>query len=437
MRTAEKAFCSICLIILLFFFCAVVMRIFSWHLPGKNGGEFEQASASAEIDWPALYPFSDDATAQDSSSEQSESLAERVVNKIRSIEGSVESYTTNYLIGYQKITELSKSYEESMRWNYVAYSEYNGIVETSDGYLTSLKPKEATQRCSDAVTSFSNYCDKKGIEFMYVNAPAKVCAVTDTDISGVTDFSNQNADIFLDTLNSNGIDRLDLREQLHNQGYDHHSLFYKTDHHWLPETGLWASGEIASFLKSEYGSDIDLSKLDPDQYTAEVYPKWFLGSEGKKVTLAVAEPEDFKMLYPEFETLIHYEVKSKDIESDGDFSITYDMGCVTVKDYYNKNPYAAYIHADQPLEKIENKMVDNDYHVLIVHDSFGNCVVPFLAMGIHKVDSIDLRYFNGSLHTYIEKEKPDAVIVMYPSGALGEKTAATDAGTIGDVFDFR
>ena len=92
----------------------------------------------------------------------------------------------------------------------------------------------------------------------------------------------------------------------------------------------------------------------------------------------------------------------------------------------------AYIYGDQPLERIENKMVDNGKHVLIIHDSFGNCVVPFLAMGIQYVDSLDLRHFNGSLHNYIEKEKPDMVIVLYNADMLQGPTVKRDG-----VFDFR
>ena len=152
---------------------------------------------------------------------------------------------------------------------------------------------------------------------------------------------------------------------------------------------------------------------------------------GKKVTLSRAHPEDFTLLYPENETLLHYEVKSEGFDSDGDFSILYDMDCLREKNYY-QDPYLAYIYGNQPLERIENKLVDNGYHILVIRDYFGNCVIPFLAMGIQYVDAIDLRYFDGSLQTYIEAEHPDAVVVIYNSGMLNDLTIRS-----GGLFDFR
>lgn len=83
------------------------------------------------------------------------------------------------------------------------------------------------------------------------------------------------------------------------------------------------------------------------------------------------------------------------------------------RDYYGKNPYAAYIYADQPLETIENLDAAGGPHVLVVRDSFANCVVPFLSLAAGRVDSVDLRQFDGSLRACMEAEDPDAVVVMY------------------------
>ena len=429
----------------------------------ETDDELGRKSTLVNIDWAALYPFHEDNTAQkeetavlpdpvenvvqptESVEEKKNSwisdyyascqaLAERI-NQYEdffrwNIEERINDYASDYLMGYQKMTEWAKQYESFVRWNYVSYSEYNGIVETSDGYLTTVTSKKDMQEYADAAISLSKFCTSHGIDFLYVNAPVKICRFADKDISGVSDFSNQNADDFLAILNSEKTEWYDLRIPLHDEEHSHHDMFFRTDNHWRPETGLWAAGKVMSVLNDNFGFRIDLSYVNADRYTVELYPEWFLGAQGKKVTLAHAEPEDFSLLYPTFETLLHYEVKSEDIDTEGDFSVTYDMDCVTEKNYYRKNPYAAYIYGNQAVERFENKLVDNGYRVLMIHDSFGNCVVPFMAMGIQYVDSIDLRHFNGSLQTYIEVEHPDCVIVMYNSEMLGQTISD-------DVFDFR
>ena len=492
MKKSDKVCCLICLGILLFFFCTIVARIFTRQILVKHFGmnnaftdlvffdarylndssesseeetddELGRKPSHVNIDWKALYPFPEENTAQseeavvlsvpvEAAVQTTENVEEKKnewisdchvacqalterINRYEdffrwNIEERINDYTSDYLMGYLAMTEWAKQYEGLLRWNYVSYAEYNGIVETSDGYLTTVTSKRDMQEYADASISLSDFCTSNGIEFLYVNAPVKICRFSDEDISGVSDFSNQNADDFLARLDSEGIECCDLRIPLHGEGYNHHDMFFKTDNHWRPETGLWAAGKVCSALNADFGFRIDLSYVNPDRYAAELYPEWFLGAQGKKVTLAHAEPEDFSLLYPTFETLLHYEVKSEDINTEGDFSVTYDMDCVAEKNYYRKNPYAAYIYGNQPVERFENKLVDNGYRVLMIHDSFGNCVVPFLAMGIQYVDSIDLRHFDGSLQTFIETEHPDCVIVMYNSEMLGQ--------TISDnVFDFR
>lgn len=105
----------------------------------------------------------------------------------------------------------------------------------------------------------------------------------------------------------------------------------------------------------------------------------------------------------------HY--TSLGLDREGDFSIIYNMGLINEKT--GKASYAAYIYGDQPVEHIDNRLADNDLRVLMIHDSFGDCVVPFLAMGVRTVDSMDVRHFTGSVRYFIEQTEPDVVIVLY------------------------
>ncbi|MDR2393356.1 MAG: hypothetical protein LBD93_04285 [Treponema sp.] len=54
----------------------------------------------------------------------------------------------------------------------------------------------------------------------------------------------------------------------------------------------------------------------------------------------------------------------------------------------------------------------------MIKDSFANVVSPFLSMGVGDLHILDLRYFNGSIRTYIEKNRPAMVIVMYHPSVL-------------------
>jgi hypothetical protein len=267
-----------------------------------------------------------------------------------------------------------------------------------------------------------------------VQAPYKISEYDDTAVSGTMDFSNQNANELLAMLDASGIDYYDIRETIHENHIYNHDLFYRTDHHWLTTTGLWASQNILSFCNETYGWNADLSLLDADKFEYVTYKDWFLGSQGKKVTLSRCQPDDFTLLYPKYETSFHYIVPAEGIDTTGDYSVVYNMAEVEECDYYNKNPYGACNYGDQPLIQIENQQASDDHKILIIHDSFCDCVISCLALAEKNVDSLDLRHFTGSVKTYIEESMPDIVLVMYNAGsAAGE----IDYSTHEDEFDFR
>ena len=436
MKKTEHFFTFFFLAVILFFMVTIGLRTFTRdvlvrHLHVDNRftelvlfDGFSEPSTQKTINWKKYYPFPEDENKEEKAEPETnqESLVHSIVSryetKFSTFKKNINTRTTEYLIFYQELTELAKKYEDFLQWNYVAYSEYNGIIQLSDGHLTTISARQDMTALAEQTTELANLCNSLNINFLYVNAPKKVCEIEDHDVSGVTDFANQNADQFLSELEAAEVDTCDLRELLHAEGLDHHSMFFVTDHHWRPESGFWAAGKIAERLNHDYGFHFDLTKVDKTNYKTVVYPEWFLGSLGKKVTLSRTSPENFTLLYPEFDVSLHYEVMSEEIDTDGDFSILYDMEPVSVRSYYKKDPYCVYTYANQPLERITNKDVEEEKRVLVIQDSYGNVVTPFLAMGIRYVDSIDLRYFTGSIESFIRETEPDVVVVLYSANTL-------------------
>ena len=438
MKRTKKVFNYMCVAFLTLFFITVVARVFTRFVLQRYFGINNQVvkiilfdvqagetlgsdnPARQKIDWESIYPFANE---DDNRAERKtkKSRIEQTIGTIKAVESSVDSYTSEHLAGHRVLAGSARFYERIIGWNYVASSEYNGTVRTADGYLTWVAPKNDVKGAAASVKAFSEFCKECGIPLIFVAAPDKVCREVDSDFAGVIDFSNQNADEFLSLLNASGVENYDLRKVLHQEGFEHHQLFFRTDHHWRPETGLWAAGTIAEILNRKHGFDVDLSRFDSTRFTTTVYPNFFLGVQGKKMTTLNVEPEDFSLLYPNYQTAFHYEVLSEGINSDGDFSIMYDTDCVSERTLYweDKSPYSTYAYDNQPLERIENKLVGNSDVVLVIHDSFGNCVFPFLSLGIHFVDSIDLRFFDGSIRSYIRERRPDVVIVTYNAHILG------------------
>jgi hypothetical protein len=230
---------------------------------------------------------------------------------------------------------------------------------------------------------------------------------------------------------------MDLRQNLHRWAQEehisYHEFFFGTDHHWKPETALRAAKVVGKKLK-EYGIPVDDSAYDLQAFDVEVLPDYFLGSQGKRATLSRTTPDDFSILHPKFPTEITLNIPEKNIHSTGDFELVYDKKPVERCDYYNLNPYAMYGYGDMQVMDIENLLMPStDKKVLIIKDSFCDTMAPMLSLGIRNLMMLDVRYFTGSVKTYISVHKPDVVIVMY----TGSLSGSIDWSNHTDQFDFR
>lgn len=384
-------------------------------------------------EWQKAYPFKESPFIANFCT--SKELKLPVEEKSLSKAERINDFAIKYIWGYKWLSTKfisAKFSEKPIKDLAVKYNEVN-VLE--DGFLVAYMPRSDMYEKALSVVALSEYCKKIGSEFLYIQEPYKIDKYNDTDISGVLDFSNQNQDSLIELLKANDVSVLDFRELIHNAGWSRKDVFYRTDHHWLAETGFWASNQLLKYLKDNYGYNVNAEIIDEANFDKKIYKDYFLGSQGKKIgRLKTIEPEDFTLYYPKFETKLKVYIPPLVENKTGDMTLLYNMNCISKIDYYNLNPYATYSYGDRPLMQISNELItDDDTKILLIHDSFCDCVIPFISLGIKNVHAIDMRHFTGSLEAYIDSEKPDIVIVssVIPQGG------AINWSTHKDSFDFR
>jgi len=294
-----------------------------------------------------------------------------------------------------------------------------GVVKLDNGYITSVVKKndKLVKKGAKNLEDFSDFLSKKGTDYIFILAPYKIKENDKKLPISIEDYSNENANKLLKELDKRNIDYLDLRKVIKEQGLDHYSMFFATDHHWRPEAGLWATKEICKELNNNYGFSIDTKLLDKENYEVTCYKDLFLGSRGKRVGQYYAGVDDFTIIVPKFKTSFDTRILRRNGSKShrkGSFKKTFIVKANLKKDYYNINTYAAYTGGDYPLQVIKNKKNHSGKKIVFLRDSFSCVVTPYFSLAAcSELHVIDPRHYKKSIRDYINKVDPDIVISLH------------------------
>ena len=177
------------------------------------------------------------------------------------------------------------------------------------------------------------------------------------------------------------------------QKHKKEAIFYKTDHHWTT-LGAW------------YGYKSYLEACGKNTKTADKKQKWkkvsqdFLGTTHSKVNM-----------YSKADTIFIYEPSAK-------MKVVYNLGEKTEKSFYQKkflkekDKYSVFFGGNQALLEISGGK-KNGKTLLMIKDSFANCMIPFLAEDYEKVVVADMRQLNVDISMLIRSYHPTDVLVLY------------------------
>ena len=386
----------------------------------------ENSSEPIIVDWKELYPFENERSENASNGIQknektglqtlriklSFKFAEKVKDKINSW------FEENFILRNFWIT-----FSKKLLYSFIGI-QHTGIIPLgNDGHISIVLDKEDVSKYANAVIALNKFLEQKGIHLLYVQAPFEISPL---DGLHSADFSNQNADEFLQILKDNDIDFIDMREEILKTGKDFHSFFYKTDHHWKAETGLFACPIIAEKINEIAGTKIDAKFFDPVNFNFEIFKDSFLGSQGRVLTLAGAKMEDITLITPKKEFELQTEIYGANMlirKARGGFeTFIFKEHLQTKESALSDNAYAMYMKGDVN-EFIKNYSAQNEYKILFMGDSFTDVVEPFFALSVKEFDSLDLRVFDGSFKTFVEKNAPynACVLLCNPSAFFDSK----------------
>lgn len=304
------------------------------------------------------------------------------------------------------------------------------VVKLTDQVLTfadlNAQPQDMTVRAHELADFAHRVKETFQTPTLYVQAPSKLDLACLPD--GISDYGDAEADQVLSILSQNGVDTLDLRPAFRAAAGDDSDalgkLFFHTDHHWTPAGAFLGYQTLCQKLAADYGFALagDKTLTDPDSFARTVFQNVFLGSQGKRVGTLYAGTDDLEIWSPTFSTSFTYTVPMSGIEREGPFvtSLLFPERLAQTG-HYDTNFYTIYAGDDYLLSRAVNHNAPDAPRVLILRDSFGCALTPFLSLVSGEVMAVDPRNFNGDqedMMEYIRWLDPDLVIVMNTTSSL-------------------
>ncbi len=305
----------------------------------------------------------------------------------------------------------------------LGHHEMNNVVKLDNGYLLQPLKKEddsTLMTYAEEISAFGNKLSDKGIQYLYVTLPYVRDKYQDELPKDIEDYGNDNMDRLKQYLEANGVDNIDLRDLLHEDGHTTYDYYYRTDHHWTTEGGFYAYQKIMEHLKETEGIDVGDQVTNLDNYEIINYPKRHLGSCGQRTGKYYAGIDDFHLIVPKFESnLTRWDYS----ESGSLQDLALDLSALDE----DNNTLHRYTY-DNVLEKsagnYHNPNAPVKKTVLVIGDSMAKAVMPYMLLTFENV-----RYYKNtdSLEDlndwYFDNYQPDIVISMYYVERLGHQEA--------------
>lgn len=196
------------------------------------------------------------------------------------------------------------------------------------------------------------------------------------DITGFTSSQKEKIDHIADKLN--GVTNVDAYSAL--KAHTEESIYTRTDHHWQPLGAYYAAEQ---FAKAAGAGD----KFAPlSQYT-EVVKDGYMGSlyNYSKSENLKSDPEPFTLyISPNDKAL-------KTTYYDTAFQNGYESDLFVTRD--GSNYYCSFLGSDDRIAKIETDC-DNGKTLVVMKESYGNGLIPFLTQCYQTIYVCDARYFD-------------------------------------------
>lgn len=274
----------------------------------------------------------------------------------------------------------------------------SSIIQIGDAAFNGLGfSSQQSSRYSASLTKFSETASQLGVRVVSAPPPLAIGILVEKEYLEKLNCAPQDETIaFLHDAMGENVIPVNTYDALisHNSEY----LFFRTDHHWTALGAYYCYQAICEALEMEPAELSSFQEFDQGVFAGSLYGKTSHTNRLRKDdVMAYIPPGDISMMV--------YNNKP----------YGYEMPVIADTTNRNENEkYLTFISSDNPLSVITNESLPDAPNCILVKDSFGNCLAPFLTQNYHKVYVVDYRKFNACTLSYFIQNYPVQDVIFAP-----------------------
>ena len=315
---------------------------------------------------------------------------------------SLDTALNNAMWKKDELGYLNSTFQYALGKRMIATGKYN-MVTLPTGDLYDLPQLTDTTNQTDEIIAFAKSVD---VPLTYVlEHPTTYEGNMPEGGYAMLDEGTYMSDKIRDDLKEGGVRVLDSRDIL--SGLDTSDIVLRTDQHWTSRAALIMARAVAE----EMG--LEGEKLDMENFDSETYPEKFLGKYGQKVGAGNVRPDDITVFWPVYDTYIErYTLNNGEEEN---VSGTFREAVIKWENLsgegWNIDAYRDY-GLTEDFEHFHNEDAP-DLTILVYKDSYSAPIAAFLSLTARDVYAVDMRKSRELAEYYVEKYRPDRILMAY------------------------
>lgn len=272
----------------------------------------------------------------------------------------------------------------------------NGVYSGKDNYLIN-KPVDRENHLQANLKTFARFVKETGVDTTLLIAPSTGYIMDDK--LPLNHLSYLDDEYFkLIEKNKGGMDFINIKNLFKEKAADT-QLYYRTDHHWTTR-GAYTAYQA-------YCAEKGLTAAPEDRFDIRKYPD-FYGTTYSTSALWLTPPDEIELWYDkdyEGQDNIHVTIEEGDKKKEND-------SFFFLSHLDEDDKYPVFLDGNHSLVRVENKAASGG-KLLLLKDSFGHSIAPFLSENYSEIIMVDLRYYKLPVSELIEKEGITEMLVLY------------------------